>query len=153
MEADFAAVWSRVTGAPSPEKSEAPDALLRRFLQQETGYALVLSAAAQMSCDPIVQRSLKEMHSETRRQMKRLRAALYLLSGVCDCPQPISFSGSTEPMTVLKQLYTNADAAASAYRNAAAETNRPALETLYASLAEAKAKHAACLLSITERFI
>ncbi len=147
MEPDFASVWARVSGT-SPEP---PETQLRRFLQQESQQAFALSAAYSLACDGVLRCSLRELHGETCRHVKRLRAALYLLAGECECPK---ISESSNPRTLpltLKALYADTVRASEAYRRAAASTDRPALETVFGSLAEAKRQQAEKLLSLTER--
>lgn len=150
MEPDFSAVWSRVTGMTLPE---TPEDQLRRFLKLETETAAALKASAGLACDPSVRKQLMELQQETCRQIKRLRAALYLVAGECESPAPVCRKGSKNLLSELKGLYEACETTAAAYRTAGRKTDRTALETLYSSQAEAKERHAASLLELTERLL
>lgn len=147
METDFASVWSRVTGT----SADTPETQLRRFLKQKAEFACALKSAASLACDAVIRRKLTELYSENCRQMKRLRAALYLLAGECECPAIQKRDAPRSLPEALKQLYESADRAASGFRRAAGDTDRPALETLYAALADETKQQADCLLRLTER--
>lgn len=150
MEPDFSSVWSRVTGATS---AESPETQLRRFLLSEAEDADMLRTLLCQICDVCVRKCLTEVRAETLRQMKRLRAALYLLSGECECPAVKQDAERQEPLAILKALYERSERAAAEYRRAAAETDRAGLETIYASLAEAESRSTAALLKCTEQLL
>lgn len=147
MEADFASVWSRVTGAPT----EPPEALLRRFLKEtvETQYAL--KAAAQLTCDAVIRARLTEQISAVCRRLKRLRAALYLLTGERDCPAMAERTCPCSLTEALRQLYQSAEKSAADYARAANGADRASLRSLYSELSEERRKEADCLLRLTER--
>ena len=150
MEPDFASVWSRVSAASEPE---APEAQLRRFLLSEAEDICMLRTLSDHICDACVRSLLTGIRTDKLRQMKRLRAALYLLAGECECPPVQPRSEKIEPLPMLKALYERVGAAAAEYRKAAAGTDRLMLETVYSSLSEAEKRHEETLLECTGRVL
>lgn len=150
MEAEFSSVWSRVTGTAS---QEAPEAQLRRFLLAEAEDVYTLRLLLCRTCDAVLCRKLTQVCTEKTRQLKRLRTALYLLAGECECPAVSRKDTPQDLLPAIKTLYERVNAMAADYRKAAAETDRSALEILYASLSEAEARHAGCLSECAERLI
>ena len=147
MEADFASVWSRVTGAPV----EPPEALLRRFLKETAEAQRALSAAAALTCDAVIRSKLTELQSAACRRRKRLRAALYLLTGERDCPAASECACPCSLTAALRQLYQRAEQSAAAYAQAAKSADRTSLQSLYADLSAELRQEADCLLRLTER--
>ena len=150
MEADFQSVWSRVNGVVS---EEAPETQLRRFLRNEAEDVCILRSILKRTCDALLCRRLTQICTEKTRQIKRLRTALYLLAGECECPAVTWKDDGTELLPTIRALHERVCLVAAAYRKAAAETDRIALETIYASLAEAETRHAASLLECAARLI
>lgn len=150
MEADFLSVWSRVIGSAS---QETPDIQLRRFLFIEAEDVCMLRTILSKTCDAVLCRRLSQVYTEKTRQLKRLRTALYLWTGDCECPAVSRNACPSELLPALKNLYERVCAEAAAYRKAAAETDRAALEAVYTSLAEAETRHSLCLMECVERLI
>ena len=150
METDFDSVWRRVNGNASPE---APETQLRRFLLSETEDICLLRKMLRQTCDAFLCRQLSQICTEKSRQLKRLRTALSLIAGDCECTAVDPKDPPPELLPALKHLYERVCSAAAAYRKAAAETDRPALETVYASLYEAELRHAGCLTDCVERML
>ena len=150
MEADFLSVWNRVNGAAPPD---TPEAQLRRFILSEAEDVCMLRTMLQKVCDNFLCRKLSQVCTEKTRQLKRLRTALYLLSGEYECPAITKKIDRPEPLPALKVLYERVCAESAEFRKAAAETDRTALETIYASLADAETRHAACLTECVERLL
>lgn len=147
MEADFASVWSRVTGTPV----EPPESLLRRFLKETAEAQRALNAAAALTCDALIRSKLNELQSAACRRRKRLRAALYLLTGERDCPAASECVCPCSLTAALRQLYQSAEKSAAAYAQAAKSADRASLRSLYSELSEECRKEADCLLRLTER--
>ena len=150
MEADFLSVWNRVNGAAPPD---TPEAQLRRFILSEAEDVCMLRTMLQKVCDNFLCRKLSQVCTEKTRQLKRLRTALYLLASEYEYPTITQKIDRPEPLPALKVLYERVCAAAADYRKAASETDRAALEIVYASLAEAEARHAIRLSECAERLI
>ena len=150
MEADFDSVWSRVSGNAS---REAPEAQLRRFLLSETEDVCMLKKMLRQTCDAFLCRKLTQVCTEKSRQIKRLRAACYLMTGECEYPASAQKEFSQELLQRLRSLYERVCSEAADYRKAASETDRTGLEVIYASMAEAESRHAECLADCVERML
>ena len=148
MEADFASVWSRVTGL-NPAENELT--MLQRWIRDETESARSYEALLRLRLPGPAAETLRALLREQRRLLLRLETLYYLRTGDTLLVSPTEAQKKQPLMKALRERYEAALNQADSYRRARAE-RRDAAE-LCAKLAEAKDAQADALRRLTARLL
>ena len=155
MEANFDAVWSRVTGADRDSRAANDNrATLEHLISMKQESCARYGRLVSCIGSPTVRRLFSQLAEEEREQARRLQAAHYLLLG--DSYTAVLDQGKTpcpSALEALRERYTAEGAAASAFEAAASGTRHTALRNLYTALAQEERRHEARLWELAEKML
>ncbi|MBR2716491.1 MAG: hypothetical protein IKD79_01980 [Oscillospiraceae bacterium] len=149
MEADFASVWSRVTGA-APGQNEQTS--LKRWIRsEEEAGALCLGLSGCRASSPL-REAFQSFGRDARRHLRALRAMYYLRTGE-RCPAAVKPPTAGQPsLRDLRAYYLSALERAQDYRRSA-ETAQADLAALCRRLAKEEETHAETARLLAERLL
>ena len=148
MEADFASVWSRVTGT-DPAENELT--MLQRWIRDETATVRSFEALLRRRLPSPAAETLRVLRRRQQKQLRLLQTLYYLRTGDT---LMISLPEAPEKQPLMKALRESYEAAlnrAESYRRATAA--RRDMAEACAKLAEEKNAQAAALRQLTERLL
>ena len=148
MEADFASVWSRVTGV-NPAEEELT--MLRRWIRDETETMRSYEGLLRSRLPNAAAETLRALLREQRGTLRHLQTLYYLRTGDAFHVPPQETQKKQPLMKALRECYEAALTQADGYRRAA--TVRRDTAELSAELAEAKDAQADALRRLTGRLL
>ncbi len=148
MDADFASVWSRVTGG-RPAEDELTK--LRRWLRDEAEGIRSYETMLRYRLPPHARETLGTLLKTERRHLRQLRTLYYLRTGDSWLPPKPEEQEQPPLMKSLRERYAAVLAQEESYRQAASERRDTA--ALCESLAGEEAANAAQLRELTRRLL
>ncbi len=148
MEADFASVWSRVTGL-DPAEDELT--MLRRWIRDETETMRSYEGLLRSRLPNMAAETLRSLLREQRGLLRRLQTLYYLRTGDALIVPQTETQKKQPLMKALRESYEAALTQAEGYRRAT--TVRRDTAELCIKLAEAKDAQADGLYRLTERLL
>ena len=148
MEADFASVWSRVTGT-NPAEDELT--MLRRWIRDETETMRSYESLLRSGLPNAAAETLRALLREQSGALRQLQTLYYLRTGDTFVVPPQETQKKQPLMKALRERYEAALTQAESYRRAT--TVRRDTARLSAKLAEAKDAQAGALRRFTGRLL
>ncbi len=148
MEADFASVWSRVTGT-RPSEDELTK--LRRWIRDEWEGIAADEALLKQRIPAPVRMALRALLQQEKHQLRKLQALYYLRTGDVCVPPKTNRQTPVPLMKALRERYAAILTQADDYRQSPEGTRD--LARLSAGLAAEKEAHALRLRQIVESLL
>ena len=144
MEADFASVWSRVTGERPTEDAQAK---LRRWIQDESEAVWAYRCMLRAKVPSQARETIAVLLKEENRELRRLQTLYYLRTGDILDPAPPQERKKQPLLSALRERYAAVLMQAESYRQASALPND--LQALCGELASEKDGQALLLRQLT----
>ena len=148
MEADFASVWSRVTGERPTEDAQTK---LRRWIQDESEAIYVYRCMLRGRVPSQARETLAVLLKEENRELRRLQTLYYLHTGDILVPAPPKERKKQSLLSALRERYAVVLMQAESYRQASALPHD--LQALCGELASEKDGQALLLRQLTARLL
>ena len=148
MEADFASVWSRVTGERPTEDAKTK---LRRWIQDESEAIYVYRCVLRGRVPSQARETLAVLLKEENRELHRLQTLYYLRTGDILVPTPPQERKKQPLLSALRERYAAVLMQAESYRQASALPHD--LQALCGELASEKDGQALLLRQLTARLL
>ena len=148
MEADFASVWSRVTGERPTEDAQTK---LRRWIQDESEAIYVYRCMLRGRVPSQAHETLAVLLKEENRELRRLQTLYYLRTGDILVPLSPQERKKQPLLSALRERYAVVLMQAESYRQASALPHD--LQALCGELASEKDGQALLLRQLTARLL
>lgn len=148
MEADFASVWSRVTGERPTEDAQTK---LRRWIQDESEAIYVYRCMLRGRVPSQARETLAVLLKEENRELRRLQTLYYLHTGDILVPAPPQERKNQPLLSALRERYAAVLMQAESYRQVSALPHD--LQALCGELASEKDGQALLLRQLTARLL
>ena len=148
MEADFASVWSRVTGERPTEDAQTK---LRRWIQDESEAIYVYRCMLRGRVPPQARETLAVLLKEDNSELRRLQTLYYLRPGDILVPLSPQERKKQPLLSALRERYAAVLMQAESYRQASAMPHD--LQALCGELASEKDGQALLLRQLTARLL